>query len=420
MRSPALSRMIVTAVLVICFEGVGAASEVRAGVAKAWFTVPKRVPLAGYSRRHGRPSSGVHDPVGVRALVATDADTTAALVSCDVLIIDEDLFEAVRRRAIARGLPQHLVLVLAATHTHSGPGAYGKKFLEKLSMGHFDPQVFDLLAQTMTEVIVQAYARRRPCRLASGADRIEGLVENRMTPGGLVDNELLVSAFYQERAEAPFAVLVNFAAHPTTLGAWNTELSADYPGVVMEEIERRFPDATCLFFAGSVGDQAPHKAGDRFERAQRIGRPLAQQAIRLVEAMQPALPDAVHAIQEPMRLPPAQIRLGRLRLPRWLGQPLVDDDATLSVLTVGPAAFIGVPCDLTASLGAVLKQAARSHRLSPMVIGFASDYIGYCVPGSLYQAQQYESSMAFNGPRAGELVVSRLEQMLDQIVVSGK
>ena len=48
------------------------------------------------------------------------------------------------------------------------------------------------------------------------------------------------------------------------------------------------------------------------------------------------------------------------------------------------------------------------------MIGFASDYIGYCVPEALYRQKQYESSMAFNGPKAGEQVVNQLIRMLNQ------
>ena len=397
-----------------------AAGEVRAGVAREAFELPAHVPLAGYSRRKGKPSASLHDPVDVRALVLEDGETAAALVSCDLLIIDERLFETVRSRLTAQGLPPQLILVLAATHTHSGPGAYGAKFLEKISMGHFDPEVFNALAQTITAAVTHAYVGRAPVRLAYGAAQTEGLVHNRVEPDGLIDPELIVVGWYRTGEQEPFAVLVNFAAHPTALGAWNMEVSADYPGVVRRQIERRFPGATCLFFAGAVGDQAPVKSGDGFGRAESVGLPLAQQAVALIEQARPETVAALHARQERLTLPPAQLRAGRLAFPRWLGKRLVDDDATLSVVEVGTAAFMGVPCDLAASLGASLKEAARAKRLNPVIIGFASDYIGYCVPEALYEAKKYESSMAFNGPKAGELVVERLKQMVDRLPATGQ
>lgn len=392
------------------------AGEVQVGVAREAFVLPKGVPLAGYSKRKGEPSRGVHDPVGVRALVLQDAGSVAALVSCDLLIVDDHLFEAVRERLLVRGLPQDVVLLLAATHTHSGPGAYGTRFLEKVSMGHFDPQVFDELVRAISEAVVRAYAARAPVHIASLTATTTGLVTNRMDPRGLTDAELRVIAFYRDVANTPFAVLVNFAAHPTALGPWNRYLSADYPGAVMDAVERRVPGATCLFVVGSVGDQAPVKAGIGFERAAWIGQSLAQQAIGLLETAHPAPPGPVRTLQERLPLPPAKVRLSAwLALPRWMGRRLVDDEATLSLLVVGNDVFFGVPCDVTAGLGQELKTAARSRGLDPVVVGFANDYIGYCLPAAAYEANDYESRMAFNGPKTGELIVARLIQMLDQL-----
>jgi len=393
-----------------------AAAEVRAGVARTRFILPEKIPLAGYSRRRGAPSQGVHDPVGVRALILQEGETTAALVSCDLLIVDERLVEAVRRRLNAHGLPEGLVLVLAATHTHSGPGAYGTTFFEKLSMGHFDPTVFDALAEQIARTVVQAHETLAPVQQVVRSTMTSGLVKNRVDPSGPVDGEVTVCALYRSGEREPFAVVVGFAAHPTTLGAWNRQLSADYPGVLARDVEGRFPTATCLFFAGAVGDQAPVKQGSGFEAAERLGHALASHVIALLEnAGGLERPDALQALQETVPLPTARVRLGRLTLPRWLGRRLVDDDATLSAVAVGQAVFLGVPCDLSAALGETLKRAARAHRLQPMILGFAEDYIGYCLPEALYRTRTYEASMAFNGPTTGELIVNRMTQMIDKL-----
>ncbi len=384
----------------------------QAGVAHVEFVLPRGVPLAGYSRRKGAPSRGLHDPVGVRALVLEDGVTTAALVSCDLLIVDEHLADVVRQRLVAEGLPPTLLLILAATHTHSGPGAYGTRFFEKISMGHFDPQVFKALVDAITDAVVAAHDTLEPVRIAYGTAQTSGLVVNRMDPRGLADGELTVAGVFRRTGSDPLAVLVNFSAHPTVLGAGNRELSADYPGAAVRAIEQRYPGAVALFFAGSVADQAPVKSGDAFARVEEIGRELARTAATILDGAKPQSPSRLRAHQERMALPPARVRLGWLAFPRWLGSQFVDDDATLSMVEVGSTVFLGVPCDLAASLGQRLKGAAQAQGLQPMVIGFASDYIGYCVPESLYEAKQYESSMAFNGPKTGELVVNRLIEML--------
>ncbi len=444
------------------------ASDVRAGVAKEALQLPPRVPLAGYSRRKGEPSSGVHDPVSVRALLFEADGTAVALVSSDLLIIDETLCDAVSRRLAAEGF-SGIHLIFAATHTHSGPGAYGVRFFEKISMGHFNRAVFDEIVRAVTQAIRRAHETLAPVRVAYVTSLTEGLIKNRVLPDGPLRRALTVCALYHppspeasplggEKGEArvllrsradkatakqntaserfrptgvqegttglpvglhdaaqPFAVLVDFSAHPTTLGAWNRELSADYPGVVMREVERHVPGATCLFFAGAVGDQAPAKHGSGFETAEYLGGALAQQVIRTLDGAHLGTPTGLATSEQRYRLPPAQVRLGWLVVPRWLGARLVDDDATLSLAAVGGTLFVGVPCDLAAALGETLEAAAASRGFHPMIIGFANDYIGYCVPRALYEKKKYESSMAFNGPLTGELVVQRLIAMMDRV-----
>ncbi|MBI4003513.1 MAG: neutral/alkaline non-lysosomal ceramidase N-terminal domain-containing protein [Candidatus Omnitrophica bacterium] len=406
------------ALLVVSSAVPAAAGEVEAGVGRETFTLPKHVPLAGYSRRKGRPSQGLHDPVGVRALVIREGATTAALASCDLLIIDERLFDAVRRRAIEGGLPPDTLFLIAATHTHSGPGAYGARFLEKHSMGHFDPDIFEAIADAIAQALLQAYRTMSPVRAAFRSSQTHGLLENRVDAGAGTDNELTVYAVYRHGEARPMAVLVGFAAHPTTLGAWNWELSADYPGVVMREVERQLPSATCLFFAGAAGDQAPVKHGTGFEAAESLGQQLAAQVAALLDRAVTDAPQQLLGVQEDLPLPPARVRVSRVTLPQWLSARLVDDDASLSLVAVGGTVFLGVPCDLTVSLGHVLKDAARSHGLQPVIVGFANDYIGYCVPETLYEQDQYESSMAFNGPKTGELIVQRLTEMIGRLVIS--
>ena len=397
-----------------------AAGELQAGVARETFQLPDHIPLAGYSRRKGKPSHGLHDPVGVRALVIRDGTTTAALVSCDLLIVDERLFDAVRRRVTEGGLPPDTLLMVAATHTHSGPGAYGSRFLEKISMGHFDPAVFEAIAGHIAHAVSEAHRTLSPVRVAFRSSRTSGLVKNRVDDAGAMDAELTVFALYRQEEDQPFGVTVGFAAHPTTLGAWNRQLSADYPGVVVREVERRLPAATCLFFAGAVGDQAPVKRGSGFETAEWLGRELAAQVVALLAEDDPQPPRTLNGLQEQIPLPPAHVRVNRLTLPRWLGARLVDDDASLSLVAVDETIFLGVPCDLTASLGSDLKEAARSHGLHPIIVGFTNDYIGYCVPEALYGQLQYESSMAFNGPKAGEMIVERLKTMIGRVATSDK
>ncbi len=420
MRRSWLARCLFLLSLITHHQSLVTAAEPQllVGTAKRDLTPPVRTPLAGYSRRGGKPATGTLDPVSVRAVVLQTQDTTVALVSCDLLIIDERLFEAVKARVRASSSTP-IALLLAATHTHSGPGAYGQKFLEKLSMGHFDPAVFDFLVTQIAQAIRDASATLQPATVRDAAAPTEGLVVNRMQPGGVVDAEVTVLAF-DGLGGKPLAVVVSFGAHPTTLGAWNMQLSADYPGVLTRTLEARYPGAVCLFLAGAVGDQGPVKRGERFERPKWLGEQLASRVLALLAKATHDTPGSLQVAQRTVALPPARVRLGPVTLPAWLGRSLVDDDASVSVVKLDRIMLFGLPCDVSAELGLDLKQHARRAGYQPVVVGFANDYIGYCLPERLYRTHSYEASMAFNGPKTGELLVGELEQMMDQLAVGGK
>jgi hypothetical protein len=65
---------------IFVLSSLASAGEAEVGVGQAQIALPPGVPLAGYSRRHGQPSTGVHDPVGVRALVFRDEEETSRIL----------------------------------------------------------------------------------------------------------------------------------------------------------------------------------------------------------------------------------------------------------------------------------------------------------------------------------------------------
>src|SRR3954470_1193740 len=96
------------------------AGELRAGVGRADITPPVGTPLGGYGDRKGAPSTGGHDPIMAKALVLDDGATRLAVVTTDLVGISPEMTGRVAELA---GFPRERLL-LCASHTHSGPGAY--------------------------------------------------------------------------------------------------------------------------------------------------------------------------------------------------------------------------------------------------------------------------------------------------------
>jgi hypothetical protein len=136
-------------------------APVEIGAGKMTIEVPHGSPLAGYAgwRRADRDGR-----VYVRALVLRSGEVRAIIVALDALLISPDLEEEVLRRA---QLPSHTCLLLAATHTHSGPGGTWDNLIAEVGgNGRFDRALRDSIAQTTADAIRGALGYLRTGRLA--------------------------------------------------------------------------------------------------------------------------------------------------------------------------------------------------------------------------------------------------------------
>src|SRR5262245_60510812 len=95
--------------------------DLRAGVARGDVTPPLGVELCGYGPFLGRAATGVHDRLWCRAVVLEADRERLVLVSCDLIGVLQETTDAVRATVRERlGVPPERVLI-ACTHTHSGP-----------------------------------------------------------------------------------------------------------------------------------------------------------------------------------------------------------------------------------------------------------------------------------------------------------
>jgi hypothetical protein len=98
---------------------------------------------------------------------------------------------------------------------------------------------------------------------------------------GFVDRDLIVFRIDDSNGK-PYAVLVNFQCHGTTLTFENKVISPDWVGMVRKTIEQAMPGATSLYFQGAAGNQGPIEGGTGdLAVAHRLGSILGHQAAAL-------------------------------------------------------------------------------------------------------------------------------------------
>ena len=240
----------------------------RAGVAVRAVDVPVGTPLAGFAGRLSA-STGVHDPTTVRALVLDDV----AVVSVDVCVLHEQTCAAIEK---ASGLA---AVVVAATHTHSGPSVGCGR------VGPHSAAVHDAIVDAAGAALREAADARVPVEVSWASVTGTGVAKDRRHLDRMIDPPLVALRFTDSSTGVVVATLASYPCHPVVLDATNTLVTADYVHPLRAGVEAE-TSAPCVFLTGAAGDVntghaaaasfASGKAPERtFERAAELGGRLA-------------------------------------------------------------------------------------------------------------------------------------------------
>lgn len=274
------------------------------GYAEAQITPDRHISLEGYEHRGttGAGNAGVRDHLYVKVLALNSGADRALLISLDVCefvpgLGDRFVAAVAERTGIE---PEHVIV--AATHTHSGPvldSVWGARDLPEAAHelhGRALEQYVTNLVETVATTAAEACAAMSPGRV-SGAHHQAVLGYNRRAscggatdmlmslwqhpetqPDGRYDPDIPVLLFervpddhldsYLHPIGPQRIVLINPAFHPVVLGQHSRLVSGDYPGAACRFIEENLGDRTkAMFFLGASGDSHPFLATQTNARA---------------------------------------------------------------------------------------------------------------------------------------------------------
>jgi hypothetical protein len=368
------------------------AGELRVGMGTAALPTPAGGVLAGYVTVRDRHADALWDRPEARAIVMERGGLRVALVVLDVLIAQASL----RGPLASEARPLDIdLLVLVATHTHSGPGGYIPGWVpERLSMGSFRPEAPAELRQAALRALTQAVADLAPAQVASGSARAE-LAGNRRRADGARETSLPLLRFDFDGRRVP-AVLFAYGAHPIVLSPGSHAYSADYPGRARAWLEER--GWRPIFLPGPLGDQQPVSSLGALWPPE-VERQRAQ-ANEIGSALGAAVLSGLQALLW------------------WLG-PLIGQalEAQLSArvpitaIRLGVAELVGLPAEPTSEIGEAIRARIGPER-DAFVIAHANDWIGYAVSEPEYAAGGYEACMSFYGPEFGPWLIGAASQTL--------
>lgn len=400
--------------------------ELFASAVQIDITPPVGTRLEGYGAREG-VSQGVHDPLFAQILLLKSGETQVALLSLDLLGVGLGFTHRVRdaiEKAI--GVPSDGIL-LAPSHTHSGPAGY----IDELPGLPFskDPELQSIAIRQFAGAALWARQKLEPARLGVGKGLIEGIGSNRNDPEhGPMDDELILLRV-DDFDGRPIAVVMNFGCHPTVLGSRNLLISADFPGAARATLNKVFPETVFLFTNGASGDVSTRftRREQTFDEVERMGNILAGEVLKVMSSVvtesRGDLVDLVEQVKLPIRpFPPIEETGGMLHQLEAQLQELKDSGAShgeirvattrvqgaaiqveltkalagrthieteLQVLKLGPLALVGLPGE--PFVRTVLDIKAKSSTPYTAVVSYANDEVGYFPDIHSFEVGTYEA-----------------------------
>jgi len=261
-----------------------AASEYLVGRGIADITgEPAEVGFFGYGSL-GQTGTGIHTRLRSRAFEIMEAASgqRVVIVQADVGVI----MDSVRQAVLAKLRQQYGSLftednvLLAANHTHVGPGGYSHHNLYNLTTGGFRPKTFDAIVNGTIESINKAHADLAPATLSLGRTQLTDASAQRSRPAfdrnppedkaafppGAIDPTS--STLRIDRDGKPVGMINWFAVHATSLPNTWTLINSDNKGYAALHSEREVngydylssanPPFVAAFAQTNSGDMSPN------------------------------------------------------------------------------------------------------------------------------------------------------------------
>ncbi|HMF13988.1 MAG TPA: neutral/alkaline non-lysosomal ceramidase N-terminal domain-containing protein [Gemmataceae bacterium] len=426
----------------------------KAGVAKVKITPEKLMWMSGYGARD-KPAEGKLTDLWAKALALEDAKgRRGLLITMDLVGIDRGLsLEVCAELKKKHGLPREAI-ILSVSHTHCGPVVRSNlNVMYDLdeTQQKYVAEYAALLKQRLIEVADAAVKELQPARLSWGIgqatfavnrrNNIEKDVPKLRAAGklkGPVDHDVPVLAV-RDRDDKVLAVAFGYACHATVLSFY--QWCGDYPGYAQAELEKMYPGATALFWAGCGGDQNPLPRRS-VELAKVYGAELADAVKRVLGApMSPLGPGFAATYTEvPLRFAelPAREKLAEdvlsknKTVARRAGLLLarLDKEGALTATYPYPIqiwrldatlVWIALGGEVVVDYALRLKREASPGRT--WIMGYANDVMAYIPSLRVLKEGGYEGggAMVFYGlptvwgPRVEEMIVAAVHERAKQI-----
>ena len=276
-------------------------NTLTAGCAVTDITPPVGVELSGGPFG---ASKGVLHPLSAHALLLDDGSTKLMLISADLVGFDTSYADEIRAEiAAACGLDVDAVM-LAGTHTHSGPATITYR-----NWGKPDAEYRSKLKGLLVALAQDAANSTFQAQLGFGVTHVPGIGANRSVPGGPTDPEVGLLRVDDTEGTTRVAV-VTCGCHPGNLHNYKGLINPDFPWYARQRLNGEIGEQlTTLFFSSPFGDQNPanFRHGDPEAEAQETGEKFASGLLEAFKQVKTHRSASLHHATSKVSLPLAPL-----------------------------------------------------------------------------------------------------------------
>lgn len=433
----------------------------KIGMAQKDITPPLGSPIAG-NFREDYGCRGVYHRLYARAMVFDNGRQRIGIAVADLAGVSAEMVRVCRQKIKETCSMEPSNIMIAATHTHSGPDVMGL-----IPDQRVDVQTVEMVQSGIAEAVIEADRNKVLARVGFGSGKEGTIAHNRrlrlmdgkthmnwekIEPGeikeilGPIDPEVGVIKIEDIHGK-PLGVFINYTCHPAILAGDNYLISADYPGFTYQRLKDIFGQAVLVIFSngaeGNINQIDPYNPAQKrgFEEAERLGNKLADEVANVYRQIKTFDSALIKTSTEELLVPRRKISDERLNwakkvLAEWDGKTLglVDGlpdifyareammlkekenepvSSEIQVMRVGDMALVGLPGEVFVEYGLEIKD--MSHFKKTFIIGLANDYIGYVPTLKAFQEGGYEPTPCRGSQlteTAGEMLVeSALRQL---------
>ena len=282
-------------------------NEFKAGAAAVTIIPSNSHFLFGYPFVE-RMSTGTNDELLSSAIYLNNGENQVLFISNDIIYVSKDFVASVRRRINKKTAIPEANIMLAATHTHSGP------VTTDIAISGNDPiipevdkEYLNFLEDQTVEAACQAFKNSEISEVSFVVGDATGVGTNRHNPDWPKDMDVPTMIVRNKNKEFICCMLV-CSMHPTVLHEDSTLYSGDFPHFTRELLQKEILGDNCpvVYFTGTAGNQSPRHVTkeNTFEEAKRIGELVSKSIISKLSEETPYLSEiSISTAQELVDLP---------------------------------------------------------------------------------------------------------------------